>query len=58
MNIFDLIYIPLLGIMNRLRGSSFGIGKTPEAFLYGFLTSGLLFGFQWNIDLIINIIFK
>lgn len=58
MNIFDLIYIPILGFMDRLRGSSFGIGKTPEAFIYGLFVSGLLFGIPQNYHSgIVNISF-
>lgn len=44
--IVSLIVFPIIfACMDRLRGSSFGIGKTPEALMYGSVVSLLLIGY-------------
>lgn len=42
----ELFCIPAFAIMDRMRGSQVGIGKTPEALIYGALVSLLLFGYS------------
>jgi hypothetical protein len=42
----ELAAIPILAALDRLRGSDVGIGKTPEALLYGLTTALLLFGIE------------
>lgn len=54
----DLLYIPALAAIDRLRGSQVGIGKTPEAIVYGLLVSLLLFGYSdWGYHGIFAILF-
>ncbi len=54
----ELLYIPALAFIDRLRGSQDGIGKTPETLIYGLLVATLLFGYsEWGLSILFAILF-